>query len=129
MAIKSKNKVSIDFNMSSMSDMVFLILIFFMISSTQISPNGLQVALPKSSNQISSKQHVSVSITKDLQYAINSDFIAYENLEGRLQQVLAKESEPTLILRVDKDVPTGETVKIMDIASRNRWKFVLATKP
>lgn len=129
MAIKSKNKVNVDFNMSSMSDMVFLILIFFMISSTQISPNGLQVALPQSSNQISGKQHVSVSITKDLQYAINSDVVTLESLESQLQSALANQTEPTIILRVDKDVPTGETVRIMDIASRNKWKFVLATKP
>lgn len=129
MAIKSRNKVSIEFSMSSMSDMVFLILIFFMISSTQISPNGLKVALPKSSNQVSGKKHATVSINKDLQYAINSDIVTSETLESQLKNVLAKQSEPTIILRVDKDVPTGETVKVMDIASRNRWKFVLATKP
>ncbi|HOS84258.1 MAG: biopolymer transport protein ExbD [Bacteroidetes bacterium ADurb.Bin217] len=129
MAIGSRNKVSTEFNMSSMTDIVFLLLIFFMVTSTQISPNGLQVTLPKSANQVTPNQRTSVSITPDLQFAIEKQIIPFEQLEDALKTKLQGEAEPTILLRVDKDVPTGETVKVMDIANRNKWKFVLATKP
>lgn len=129
MAIGSRNKVSTEFNMSSMTDIVFLLLIFFMVTSTQISPNGLQVSLPKSSNQVTPNQRTSVSITPDLQFAIEKQIVPFEQLEAALIAKLQGETEPTILLRVDKDVPTGETVKVMDIANRNKWKFVLATKP
>lgn len=129
MAIGSRSKVSTEFNMSSMTDIVFLLLIFFMVTSTQISPNGLQVTLPKSANQVTPNQRTSVSITPDLQFAIEKQIIPFEQLEAALVAKLQGETEPTILLRVDKDVPTGETVKVMDIANRNKWKFVLATKP
>jgi len=112
-----------------MTDIVFLLLIFFMVTSTQISPNGLQVTLPKSANQVTPNQRTSVSITPDLQFAIEKQIIPFEQLEDALKTKLQGEAEPTILLRVDKDVPTGETVKVMDIANRNKWKFVLATKP
>ncbi len=129
MAIGSRNKVNAQFSMSSMTDIVFLLLIFFMVTSTQIAPNGLQVTLPKSSSQMSERPTVSVSINSSLQFAVNTEIVPFEELETRLLSILGNQPEPTIVLRVDTDVPTGETVKIMDIANRNRWKFVLATKP
>lgn len=129
MAIGSRNKISSQFNMSSMTDIVFLLLIFFMVTSTQIAPNGLQVTLPQSSSQITQRPTVSVSINEQLQFALNMEIVPFEQLETRLQQELASHEEPAIVLRVDKSVPTGETVKIMDIANRNRWKFTLATQP
>ena len=115
--------------MSSMTDIVFLLLIFFMVTSTQIAPNGLQVTLPQSSSQVKFIPHVSVSINAAGQYAVNTDILPFEQVEPRLRQELAGQEEPAIVLRVDKDVPTGETVKIMEIANRNRWKFTLATQP
>ena len=129
MAIESQNKITATFNMSSMTDIVFLLLIFFMVTSTQIAPNGLQVTLPQSSSQVKLIPHVSVSINADGQFAVNTDVLPFEQIEPRLKQELAGKQEPAIVLRVDKDVPTGETVKIMEIANRNRWKFTLATKP
>ena len=129
MAIRPRNKISADFSMSSMTDIVFLLLIFFMVTSTQIAPNGLQVTLPKSSSQITQIPTVAVSINENLQFAVNMEIIPLENLETYLQQELAGQEEPSIVLRVDTIVPTGETVKVMEIASRNRWKFTLATQP
>ena len=63
------------------------------------------------------------------QYAVNTDILPFEQVEPRLKQELANQEEPAIVLRVDKDVATGETVKIMEIANRNRWKFTLATQP
>lgn len=129
MAIKSRNKISTEFQLSSMTDIVFLLLIFFMVTSTQIAPNGLQVTLPKSTSQLKQIPQVSVSINAQLQFAVNKNIVPFEQLEILLKQELAKQAEPSIVLRVDKDVPTGETVKIMEIANRNRWKFTLATQP
>ncbi|MCB9360656.1 MAG: biopolymer transporter ExbD [Flavobacteriales bacterium] len=129
MAIRTKNKVSTNFNMSSMTDIVFLLLIFFVITSTLISPNALKLLLPKSSSKTLSKQTVSVSITKDFQYFINQDAVSFEQIEPNLKQMLVGEVEPGIILHVEKSVPIEEAVKVMDIANRNKYKLVLATAP
>ncbi|MCQ2959053.1 MAG: biopolymer transporter ExbD [Bacteroidales bacterium] len=129
MAIEARNKIGTSFNMSSMTDIVFLLLIFFMVTSTQIAPNGLQVTLPQSSSQVKLIPHVSVSIDANGRFAVNTTVVPFEEVENRLKQELAGQDEPAIVLRVDKDVPTGETVRIMEIANRNRWKFTLATKP
>tara|TARA_R110001592_G_scaffold88812_6_gene261438 strand:+ start:7289 stop:7681 length:393 start_codon:yes stop_codon:yes gene_type:complete len=129
MAIRTKNKVSTNFNMSSMTDIVFLLLIFFVITSTLISPNALKLLLPKSSSKTLSKQTVSVSITKDFQYFINQDAVNFEQIEPNLKQILVGEVEPGIILHVEKSVPIEEAVKVMDIANRNKYKLVLATAP
>jgi biopolymer transport protein ExbD len=129
MALRSKNKVSTNFNMASMTDIVFLLLIFFVITSTLISPNALKLLLPKSSSKTLSKQTISVSITKELDYFINQDKVAFENIEAILKQQLANEEEPGIILHAEKSVPIEEAVKVMDIANRNKYKLVLATAP
>lgn len=129
MAIKSKNKVSTNFSMSSMTDIVFLLLIFFVITSTLISPNALKLLLPKSSSKTLSKQTISVSITKELEYYVNQDKVQFENIEAILKQQLAGEEDPGVILHAEKSVPIEEAVKVMDIANRNKYKLVLATAP
>jgi len=129
MAIQARNKIGTSFNMSSMTDIVFLLLIFFMVTSTQIAPNGLQVTLPQSTSQVKLIPHVSVSIDKEGRYAVNTEVVPFEALESKLKAALAGQEEPAIVLRVDTEVPTGETVRIMEIANRNRWKFTLATKP
>lgn len=129
MAIKSKNKVSTNFSMSSMTDIVFLLLIFFVITSTLISPNALKLLLPKSSSKTLSKQTISVSITKELDYYVNQDKVQFENIEAILIQQLAGEEDPGVILHAEKSVPIEEAVKVMDIANRNKYKLVLATAP
>ena len=129
MAIKSKNKVSTNFSMSSMTDIVFLLLIFFVITSTLISPNALKLLLPKSSSKTLSKQTISISITKELEYYVNQDKVQFENIEAILKQQLAGEEDPGVILHAEKSVPIEEAVKVMDIANRNKYKLVLATAP
>ncbi len=130
MAIRSKNRVSTNFNMSSMTDIVFLLLIFFIIASTLISPNALEVLLPKASSTPGpQKQTVNVSITEDLKYFVNQDEVLEEELENYLLAQVEGEEEPGIILRAEKSVPIENVVVIMDIANRNQLKLVLATKP
>ena len=129
MALKSRNKVSPNFNMSSMTDIVFLLLIFFMLTSTLVSPNALKLLLPNSKAKTLEKQTISVSINKDLDFYINENQVIVSNLENELKQVLSQQREPAIILHADKTVDIEHVVKVMDIAYRNKYKIVLATKP
>ena len=129
MALKSRNKVSPNFNMSSMTDIVFLLLIFFILTSTLVSPNALKLLLPNSKSKTLEKQTISVSINKDLDFYINENQVIESNLENELKQVLSQQQEPAIILHADKTVDIEHVVKVMDIAYRNKYKIVLATKP
>ena len=129
MALKSRNKVSPNFNMSSMTDIVFLLLIFFMLTSTLVSPNALKLLLPNSKSKTLEKQTISVSINKDLDFYINENQVLENNLESELKEVLSNQKEPAIILHADKTVDIEHVVKVMDIAYRNKYKIVLATKP
>ena len=129
MALKSRNKVSPNFNMSSMTDIVFLLLIFFMLTSTLVSPNALKLLLPNSKSKTLEKQTVSVSINKELEFYINENKTLEINLENELKSMLSNEIDPAIILHADKTVAIEYVVKVMDIAYRNKYKIVLATKP
>lgn len=128
MAIRSKNRVQTNFNMSSMTDIVFLLLIFFIIASTLISPNALDVLLPKASSEIGPRpQTVNISITEDLKYYVNQDEVSKEEMETSLLALIEGEEDPGIILRAEKSVPIENVVVVMDIANRNKLKLVLAT--
>ncbi|NNC83230.1 MAG: biopolymer transporter ExbD [Flavobacteriales bacterium] len=129
MDLRSRNKVDPSFSMSSMTDLVFLLLIFFIILSTMVSPYALPVDLPNSSNKSKEKQTVALRIDADLIYSVGNKIIQPDNLETELQGALSVYDEKSIVLHVDKAVPTGQTVEVLDIAKRNRWKIVLATKP
>ena len=129
MALKSRNKVSPNFNMSSMTDIVFLLLIFFMLTSTLVSPNALKLLLPNSKSKTLEKQTISISINKELDFYINENQVIESNLENELKVILANQEEPAIILHADKTVDIEHVVKVMDIAYRNKYKIVLATKP
>ncbi|MDR2449895.1 MAG: biopolymer transporter ExbD [Prevotellaceae bacterium] len=135
MAIKSRLKIDSSFNSSSMADLVFLLLIFFLVTSTLISPNALKLLLPKSTNQISTKSGVSVSIKHHLDenlftYHINGkEAIPWSNVELQLQEELKDEEDPVISLHVDKSVPAEQLVNVMNIAKRNQYKLILVTFP
>ena len=129
MSLRSRNKVSANFNMSSMTDIVFLLLIFFMLTSTLVSPNALKLLLPNSKARTLEKQTLSVSITPEIDYYIGDKKIAIENLEQELKLQLTGQDEPAIVLHADKTVDIEYAVKVMDIAYRNKYKVVLATNP
>ena len=135
MALKRNTKVDASFALSSMTDIVFLLLIFFLVTSTLINPNALKLLLPKSTGQIGAKATVSVSI-KDWQndtytYHINGNQtpLPYDEVEEQLVSLLQNEEDPTFSIFSDKSVPVGEVVSIMNIAKRNHYKVILATQP
>ena len=115
--------------MSSMTDIVFLLLIFFMLTSTLVSPNALKLLLPSSESKTLAKQTVSVSIKSVGEYYVNRTKVSYAQLEASLLREVAGKDDPSIILHVEKSLPIEEAVKVMDIASRNRLKMVLATQP
>ena len=129
MALSSRNKVSVQFSMSGMTDIVFLLLIFFMITSTLIAPNALKLLLPQSKHQTTANPITTVSITKDAQFYIETRRVSITELETELYNRLKDEPEPTVALHVDENVPMKEVVKVMNIAKDNRYKLILATSP
>lgn len=129
MNLRSRNKISPEFSMSSMTDVVFLLLIFFMLTSPTITPEALDLILPKAKGKTTNKQTLSVSITKDLQVYINEERISGSALESILKTRLAGVEDPTIILRAEEGVPIEKAVNVMDIANRNNYKIVLAVKP
>lgn len=135
MAYKRQTKVLADTAMSSMTDLVFLLLIFFLITSTLVNPNALKLMLPKSTGQVSAKVTVSVSI-KDWQdgsytYHINGDEqpVPFTEVEDDLVNLLQNEEDPTFSIYADESVPVKEVVSVMNIAKRNHYKVILATQP
>ena len=129
MALSSRNKVSVQFSMSGMTDIVFLLLIFFMITSTLIAPNALKLLLPQSKHQTTANPITTVSITRDAQFYIETKRVSVAQLESELYSRLKKETEPTIALHVDENVPMKEVIKVMNIAKDNRYKLILATSP
>ncbi|MGV6831979.1 MAG: ExbD/TolR family protein [bacterium] len=129
MNIRGRNKVTPEFNMSSMTDVVFLLLIFFMLASTLVTTNAIDIILPKASGKTENKQSISVSIKKDLTYYIDQKRIGESVLENELISLLSNQDEPTIVLRAEKSVPVDNVVKVMDIANRNKFKVILAVRP
>lgn len=129
MALKRGSKVNPNFSMSSMTDIVFLLLIFFMVSSTLVAPNALKLLLPQSNSQTPAKPITTVSITEDLRFFVEQTPVSIMDLEPILAQRLQGESEPTISLHVHRSVPMEEVVRVMNIAKDNRYKLILATQP
>lgn len=144
MAIKMQNKIDTTFSATSMSDLVFLLLIFFMLTSTMVSPNAINLVLPKSDSdkQLVSK-NVEVYINEDLMYFVNPEGanaqpVAYEELLPALQEAVAHDDSgmQSIILRADKSVPVENVVALMDVLNQlnelfpeeQRYKMVLATE-
>ncbi len=129
MNLRGRNKVTPEFNMSSMTDIVFLLLIFFMLTSTMVTTNALDLVLPKAKGKTDSNKNVAVSIDKDLHFFIDKEMIAEEDLETRLLGILGENADKAIILRAEEGVPIEKAVKVMDIANRNQIKIVLAVRP
>jgi biopolymer transport protein ExbD len=129
MNLRGRNKVSAEFSMSSMTDIVFLLLVFFLLTSPAITPDALDLILPKAKGKTSNVQKASVSITKDGAYYVDKERVSEYSIESELKKTLAGQEEPTIILRAEEGVPIEDAVFVMDIANRNNYKVVLAVRP
>ncbi|MCW3805986.1 ExbD/TolR family protein [Plebeiibacterium marinum] len=130
MGLKRRSKVDSGFSMSSMTDIVFLLLIFFMITSTLVTPvANNDLTLPKSDHQVSAKPNTTISVTKDLRYFIEGEEVSFWRMERRLKEIMNAEPETYIALHVDESVPFSVVGKIRDIAIKNKYKLILATQP
>jgi biopolymer transport protein ExbD len=131
MPFKRRTKVKPDFNMASMTDLVFLLLIFFMITSTLVSPNAIKVSLPKANSQVTTKTTLSVSVTSDLKYYIEGNEVQREALESSLASSIAATNavDPVVSLSIDKAVAVEHLVFVMQACNNMKAKVVLATQP
>ncbi len=127
MKLKGRNKISPEFSMSSMTDVVFLLLIFFMLTAN--SPNALDLLLPKARGKSTNTQNVSVTINRNLDYFVNNQQINGAYIEIELKKALEGQENPTIILRAEESVAIKEAVNVMDIANRNNYKVILAVRP
>lgn len=129
MAIKRSSKLNPNFNMSSMTDIVFLLLIFFLVTSTLVNPNALKLLLPKSTNQLANRESVTVSIDKNLVYYFNTKVTPFSMLENKIVDVLKNSDDPCITIQAEKSVPIEYVVRVMNIAKNHGYKSILATDP
>jgi biopolymer transport protein ExbD len=130
MAISQRNKISINFSAVGMTDVVFNLLIFFMLTSTLVHPTALKLLLPKGSTQTSAKPQTTVSITSDQRYFIEQQPVAnLQELENLLKQKLGSSPETYVSLHADKSVPFESVVEVLNIAQKNSYKLIIATTP
>jgi biopolymer transport protein ExbD len=134
MALKRRTKVNESFSMASMTDIIFLLLIFFMVTSTVVIPNAIKVTLPQSKKQTAAKPLTRVTIDANLDYYVafgkqREKKIAFDEITPFLQESYEKEPEMYVALYADETVPYREIIKILNIAHGNKFKMVLATRP
>jgi biopolymer transport protein ExbD len=129
MNLRRRTRMTSELNTSSLNDIMFFLLLFFLITSTLVSPNVMKLLLPKADNgKAMSKQNITVSVSSDLQYYIDNKPVDQIALEATLLSFLADKPEPTVILKVDKTVQIQNLVDLLDIGNRNKIKMVLATE-
>lgn len=130
--IKRRTKTIGVFSMSSMTDIIFLLLIFFMLTSTIVAPNAIKVSLPQAKGRVQSQPMARVTIKADLTYYAQWDKedvrrVQEDELYTFLAECSAKDPEMFVALYADESVPYSEVVKVLDIANENKYRVVLAT--
>lgn len=129
MNIRSKSRINAEFSMASMTDIIFLLLIFFMLTSNFVTPSGLPVSLPSSKSSDIVMQKVSITISEDLEYFLNDKQVAPEDIEPQLTALLQGTEEGAVVLHVDKSVPVEHLARVAGIAKNLNASVTLATVP
>jgi biopolymer transport protein ExbD len=129
MSLRSRNKVDVKYSVAGMTDIIFLLLLFFMLTSTMIAPNAIKLLLPQSNSQTPSRPITTISITRDITFFIEKTPVDITQLEFRLQQKIGTNPDPIVAIHADKSVPIEFIVDVMNIAKRNNYRVILATSP
>lgn len=127
MAIKRSSKVETSFGASAMTDMMFLLLIFFLVLTTLINTNALDILLPKSSNKVTDRASITMSVTNDLRYYVDGKEVQFSEIEKTLKEKLTGVEKPLVMLSIDKRVSVEEFAKIMNIAKANNFALYMMT--
>ena len=128
MNLRGRNKVDPSFNMWSMTDIVFLLLIFFMLTSTLVTVSAIDVLLPKAGGKTENNKSVAVTITNKSLFYINKTRVSAARLEREILKSVGGDKKKTIVIRGDKDVPYKNVMKVIDIANKNKLKMILAVK-
>ena len=128
MNLRGRNKINPTFNMSSMTDIVFLLLIFFMLTSTLVTVSAIDVLLPKAGGKTENSNSIAVSITNKSLFYIDKTKVSPIDLESEILKKIGTDKQKTIIIRGDKEVPYRNIMKVIDIANRNKLKMILAVK-
>ncbi len=128
MNLRGRNKVNPNFNMSSMTDIVFLLLIFFMLSSTLVTVSAIDVLLPKAGGKTENNASVAISITNQSKFYIDKTLVSENNLELEILKKVGADKRKTIVIRGDQNVPYKSVMKVIDLANKNKLKMILAVK-
>jgi biopolymer transport protein ExbD len=129
MALRSRNKIEVSYSTSGMTDIIFLLLLFFMLTSTMIAPNAIKLLLPQSNSQTSNRPITTVSISKDITFYLEKVPVDFAALEPLLRAKIGTTEDPVVAIHADKSVPIEYIVDVMNIAKKNNYKVILATSP
>ncbi len=135
MAIETRNKIDTNFSTASMSDLVFLLLIFFMLTSTLVAPNAIKLLLPSSHSKTMARQTVTVYINASRHFYLEDKPVSPAGLKKALYSKIKAQKEATIVLRADKTVPVQDIVTVIDVVNQlnnehhNKYKIILATRP
>jgi biopolymer transport protein ExbD len=130
MSIKRKRRFHAEVATSSLSDIMFFLLLFFLIISTLANPNVIKMTLPKSkTNEKTNKQYISLSVTEDKKFYIDKQLVAYEELEATLMSKIDAQKDQTVIVRIPFNLQVQDLVDVLQIGVKNNLKFVIATSP
>lgn len=129
MKLRTKNKFRAEISTSSLSDIMFFLMLFFLIASTLVSPSVIKLTLPSSKyHQTVRKTEISITISKDLRYYLNKDLVNFANLEQALQKKITDPNNVTVVIRCDNTIPVQELVNVLQIGNKLKIKMILATK-
>ena len=130
MAIKRNKRFHVEVATSSLSDIMFFLLLFFLIISTLANPNVIRMTLPKSkTNEKTNKQLISLSVTEEKRYFIDKEEVLLDQLESRLLELMDPEKQQTVIIRIPATMQVQDLVDVLQIGVKNKLKFVIATSP
>nr|WP_315255063.1 biopolymer transporter ExbD [uncultured Flavobacterium sp.] len=130
MSIKRKRRFHAEVATSSLSDIMFFLLLFFLIISTLANPNVIKMTLPKSkTNEKTNKQYISLSVTEDKKFYIDKEPVAYEELEATLMSKINTQKDQTVVVRIPFNLQVQDLVDVLQIGVKNNLKFVIATNP
>lgn len=131
MKLKRRNKAKAEFNMASLTDIIFLLLIFFVINSEM--PNALKILLPNATGKAPVSKNIILAVSEDLRYMINNEEVSFNGIKGKLSseidEVKANKKEASVILKIDKAVELEHVVNILQIGNDLKVAMVLSTKP
>jgi biopolymer transport protein ExbD len=128
MNLRGRNKVNPTFNMSSMTDIVFLLLIFFMLTSTLVTVSAIDVLLPKAGGKTENNTSVAVTISSKSLFYIDKRAVSSASLESEILKSVGVDKKKTIIIRGDQDAPYKNVMKVIDIANKNKLKMILAVE-